>query len=113
MATIYIFRVGSSSLGRVGMESLLQDPFKEDNCNLKVPSVRAMGASSSSSVMSEELPFDLYNVYVEDVSSSVASHHDFVVQRSSSFTHERCIFIHICDVYICVNLKKVKVFFAF
>ena len=72
------------------MESLLQDPFKD---NLKVPvSVRGMGASSSSSVVSEELPFDLYNVYVEDVSSSVASQDFMMVQRSSSFTHERSVF---------------------
>ena len=85
------------------MESLLQDPFKD---NLKVPSVRAMGASSSSSVVSEELPFDLYNVYVEDVSSSVASHTDYVVQRSSSFTHERYISIHPHVFTSCVNLKK-------
>ena len=71
------------------MESLLQDPFKD---NLKVPvSVRGMGASSSSSVVSEELPFDLYNVYVEDVSSSVASQDFMMVQRSSSFTHERTV----------------------
>ena len=83
------------------MESLLQDPFKD---NLKVPpvSVRGgIGASSSSSVVSEELPFDLYNVYVEDVSSSVASQDFMMVQRSSSFTHERSVL-----GYLFINQQK-------
>ena len=66
-----------------------------------MPRATASSGSSCSNLSDSDLPFDLYNVYVEDFDSGGGvgdgstnpTQPDYVVQRSSSFTHERYLFL--------------------
>ena len=83
-----------------------------------MPRATASSGSSCSNLSDSDLPFDLYNVYVEDFDSGGGAggestnptQPDYVVQRSSSFTHERYLLVlktNFAEAFS-VHLRKIR-----